>query len=208
MNPHPDELLARIRMPAGAEDLFEPYDERMIIVPGSRAELIELSLGGSPDRFEVAYDIPQRGRTVEAEVIRGRNGVAVNMPEPYMRRRDPDCMVVADEEPSDKPRFADRFGAPFQGWRAEILAWLAEEPLIVLPFRAGRRESNYDALMIAPANAAFFAASLADLQGMLAPEELPGEFTPRAVIYVGAPVSPHALRWETGGHPPSPGRRA
>ena len=187
MSPQPDELLARIRMPAGAESLFEPRDGRTITVPNSRSELVDLSVGGARDRFEVAYEIPDRGRVVEAEVLRVRNGVAVNMPDPYMRRRDPDCMVIADEEPSDKPRFADRFAAPFQGCRAEILAWLSEQSLIVMPFRAGRRESNYDALLVAPANAAFFATSLADLQGMLTPDELPGEFSPRAVIYVAPP---------------------
>ena len=182
-----DELLACIHMPAGTEGLLRPGDARTVVVPGSRAELIELSLGGAPDRFEVAYDIPHHGRVVEAEVVRVRNGVAVNMPEPYMRRRDPDCMVVADEEPSDKPRFSDRFAVPFQDWRGEIIGWLATQSLIALPFRAGRRESNYDALLIVPANAAFFAAALADLQGMLGPGELPDDCEPRAVIYVAPP---------------------
>jgi hypothetical protein len=182
-----EELLARIRLPAGTGGLLEAGGGRTIVVPRDRAQLIEAALGGEPDRFEVAYDIPRRGRVVEAEVVRARNGVAVNMPEPYMRRRDPDCMVVADQEPSDKPRFADRFGAPFQDWRTEIVAWLTEQSLLVLPFRAGRRESNYDALLVAPLNAAFFAAALADLQGMLPPEELPTEFTPRAIIYVAPP---------------------
>jgi len=187
MHSNPDERLARIHMPADAEHLLRARDGRTIIVPQDRAELIELSLGGVPDRFEVAYEVPQRGRVVEAEVVRCRNGVAVNMPEPYMRRRDPDCMVVADEEPSDKPRFHDRFGAPFTNWRSDIFAWLAKQSLIVLPFRAGHRESNYDALLIAPANAAFFAAALADLQGMLGPDEPADELKPRAVIYVAPP---------------------
>ncbi len=187
MRSRSDELLARIQMPAGAEDILQHNAARTIAVPRDRAELIELSLGGAQDRFEVSYDVPGRDPVVEAEVSRARNGVAVNMPEAYMRRRDPDCMVVADDEPSDKPRFADRFDTPFANWRTEIFAWLAQQSLIVLPFRAGRRESNYDALLIAPANAAFFATSLADLQGMLTPDELPATFAPRAVIYVAPP---------------------
>ena len=182
-----DQTLARIQLPTDTAHVLRPSDTRTIVVPRDRAHLIDLALGGVQDHFQVAYDIPQRGCVVEAEVVRCRNGIAVNMPEPYMRRRDPDCMVVADEEPSDKPRFADRFKVPFDDWRTEILAWLAEQSLIVLPFRAGRRESNYDALLIVPANAAFFAASLADLQGMLGPDELPDGFKPRAVIYVAPP---------------------
>jgi hypothetical protein len=181
------EALASIRLPDGAAALFEQRPGRTIALPPDRETLIELALGGAPDRFEVAYDIPGQGRMVEAEVVRARNGVAVNMPDPYMRRRDPDCMLVADDEPSDKPRFTDRYGAPFSTWRDEILGWLTDQDLVVVPFRAGHRESNYDALLVAPANAAFFAAALADLQGLLTPNELPATFEPRAIIYVAPP---------------------
>lgn len=181
------EHLHRLALPAGAEALLTPRSDRRIIMPQERSELLELALGGSTDRFEVAYDIPDRGRVVEAEVVRARNGVAINMPEPYMRRRDPDCMLVADDEPSDKPRFVDRFKVPFDTWRGDILEWLGEQSLVVVPFRAGHRSSNYDALLVAPENAAFFAAALADLQGMLGPDDLPERFVPRAVIYVAPP---------------------
>jgi hypothetical protein len=30
---------------------------------------------------------------------------SVNYTEVYMRRRDPHCLVVADDQPSDKPQF-------------------------------------------------------------------------------------------------------
>ena len=66
-----------------------------VIVPGSREELYRLALGpeGGP-RFTVEYDV--RGTPVpEAEVVRCKNGIAVNYPEDYMRRRDPDCMRIA-----------------------------------------------------------------------------------------------------------------
>jgi hypothetical protein len=155
-------------------------------MPQNRAELIEWASHGQ-DRFEVAYDVPGRGRVVEVEVVRCRNGLAVHVPEPYMRRRDPDCMVVADEQPTDKQRFQDRFGVPFADWRKPILSWLAEQSVVVVPFRAGRSESDYDAVLIAPENAAFFAAALADLQGMLSPDELGDSFTPRAIIYIAPP---------------------
>ena len=145
-----------------------------VLVPRSRTQLIKLSLGdhvenidNGSSQFEVAYDVPGRGRVVEATVTRCRNGVAVNYTEPYMRRRDPDCMVVADEGPSEKPRFVDRFDTSFAPVRRDILAWLGTQELIALPFVSGSPEFGYDSLLIAPKNAAFFAAALADLQGML-----------------------------------------
>src|SRR5512145_190565 len=80
-----------------------------VVVPGTLAELLDLSVGGAGrDSFEVAYDVPGKGRVVEATVARVRNGISANYPEPYMRRRDPDCMVVADGLPTDKERFAER----------------------------------------------------------------------------------------------------
>lgn len=44
---------------------------------------------------------------------RVRNGIVVNYPEPYMRRRDPDCLVIGDDLPTDKPTFCQRFGREF-----------------------------------------------------------------------------------------------
>lgn len=181
-----DAQIQRICVPEDVRRLLQSAPGRTVAVPRNRAELIDWSTQGQ-DRFEVAYDIPGRGPVVEVEVVRCRNGVAVHVPEPYMRRRDPDCMVVADERPTDKLRFQDRFGVPFADWREPILSWLAEQPLVVVPFLAGRRESRYDALLIAPRNAAFFAAAVADLQGMLAPDELSADFAPRAIIYLAPP---------------------
>ncbi len=186
-NRNDSKILGRIESGPGFADLWAARKNRNVILPRSREDLIELSVGGGRDRFEVAYDIPSRGRVVEAVVFRCRNGVAVNMIEPYMRRRDPDCMVIADDAPSDKTHFAKRFGHSFSGWRDEILQWLAKEDVLVLPFLAGRSETGYEALLVVPANAAFFAAALGDLQGMIAPEELRIGFSPRAVIYVAPP---------------------
>ena len=44
-----------------------------------------------------------------------------------------------------------------------------------------------DALVIAPANAGFFALGLAQLQGIIPLSELPASYKPRAVIYVAPP---------------------
>lgn len=157
-------------------------------MPASRRELVDLALGGAGnDRYTVAYDVPGRGMVDEAVVVRSRNGVVVNYLEPYMRRRDPDCMVVADDLPTDQPTFAARFGRPFEPVRAEVLAWLAAQPLIAMPFWAGERSLGHGALLLAPLNAGFFATALADLQGFIPPAELPAGFAPQAVIVVAPP---------------------
>jgi len=163
-------------------------------IPTSREDLVARALGGNPraDSYEVAYDVPGQGRVVEATVNRCRNGLAVNYVDPYMRRRDPDCMVVADARPTDQTTFDERFSVPFPSVRAGVLAWLAEQELVVMPFWAGDPSLAYASLLIAPANAAFFAAGLADLQGMIPADQIPESFTPQAVILV-APTFRHTL---------------
>ena len=156
--------------------------------PRTRADLLGILFGNPPrDRIEVAYDVPGKGRVVEAVVTRCRNGVAVNYAEPYMRRRDPDTMVIADDAPTDKVRFEARFGYPFRALRDEVLAWLGEQELIVFPFSAGSDDFGYDSVFVGPANAAFFATALADLQGIADNDLLSAEFAPRAVVYLAPP---------------------
>ena len=77
-----------------------------LTIAGTPEELIALAAGddGANCCFDVAYEIPGQGRHVEATVARVRNGVVVNYGEPYMRRRDPDCMVIGDDGPTDKDR--------------------------------------------------------------------------------------------------------
>lgn len=156
--------------------------------PSSEDELIDAAVGGKEsDHAEVAYEVPGKGRVVEATVARVRNGIAANYPEPYMRRRDPDCMFIADDEPTDKVRFADRFKRDFTEVRRETLEWLQQQPLAAFGFTAGDPTLGYDAIVVAPANAGFFALGLAMLQGIRAADELPADFSPKAVIYVAPP---------------------
>jgi len=136
---------------------------------------------------EVAYEVPGRGRVLEANVCRVKNGIAANYVEPYMRRRDPDCMVIADDLPTDKPRFEDQYGASFEPLRAETFAWLQTQELAVFPFIAGVPGMGMDALVVAPANAGFFALGLALLQGILDEKALSPDFDPKAVIFVAPP---------------------
>jgi hypothetical protein len=158
------------------------------VLAQSGEELAALALGGhGADRYEVAYDVPGQGRTVEAVVVRCKNGLAVNYPDPYMRRRDPESMVVADDRPTDKTPFSQRFREPFPTFRNQVLDWLGCQDLILLAFRAGGAELGAPGLLLAPSNAAFFAAALADLQTLVPASRLPEGFTPKVVIYLAPP---------------------
>jgi hypothetical protein len=175
------------QLPAEVENVLNNSDlER--VQPENRNDLIELAFGRKNDPvFEVGYDVPGTGYVVEANVTRCRNGASVNYPDIYMRRRDPDCMVVADQGDTDKVRYHDRFGDSFDDLRRHSLEWLKNQPLLVLPFMAGGLELGYQALLIAPVNAGFFAGGLADLQGFLKPDEVPEGFKPKAIIYLAPP---------------------
>lgn len=159
-----------------------------VTVAGTTAELIEMACGGvGKDGMEVGYDVPGRGHVVEAVVARVRNGVAANYQDPYMRRRDPDCMVIADELPTNKTTFRDRFKTEFSPLRQETFDWMAKQDLAMFAFTAGKPGMGVDALVIAPANAGFFALGLAQLQGIIPPSELGSDFSPKAIIYVAPP---------------------
>ncbi|MBZ0166901.1 MAG: DUF4914 family protein, partial [Candidatus Omnitrophica bacterium] len=146
---------------------------KSVHVPKDREELIELAMGGDgADTYEVNYDIDGKKTVHEVIVHRCRNGVSVNYTESYMRRRDPDCMLISDELPSDKPRYDTRYKKPFPDLKAEILVWMQNQDLLVLPFYAGSSALNCGALLVGPANAAFFAAALAEIQGMIKEDEI------------------------------------
>lgn len=152
-------------------------------------DLVELATCDAVDGWhEVAYEVRGRGRVVEAKVCRVNNGIAANYMEPYMRRRDPDCMVIGDHRPTNKPLFSERFDRDFEEVRQETFAWLKTQQLALFPFFAGTAGHGYvDAVVVAPANAGFFALGLALLQGIVPVEELPEGFDPKAVIYVAPP---------------------
>ena len=162
-----------------------------VTIPETRAELLELAMGGKETSlYEVAYDVPGKGRFVEATVTRCKNGAAVNYTDIYMRRRDPDCMVISDNGKSDKPRYKSKYGEDFDSLRDLTFDWLAEQNLIIMPFMAGGEELGYPALLVAPDNAGFFAGGLADLQGFIPGSKIPEGFKPRAIIYL-APTFRH-----------------
>jgi hypothetical protein len=52
---------------------------KRLTIASTTQELIDLACGGPKSNgFEVAYDVPGKGRVVEANVARVRNGVAAN----------------------------------------------------------------------------------------------------------------------------------
>lgn len=159
-----------------------------VIVPKDRDHLLTLAMGNEDnDIYEVGYIVPGNGRVIEATVARCKNGAVVNYMDRYMRRRDPDCMVVADNGETDKPRYRDVYGEEFGPLRETTFEWLKQRDLIIMPFMAGGSKFGYPALLVAPQNAGFFAAALADLQEFIPRDEIPEGFTPRAVIYLAPP---------------------
>ncbi len=180
------ENLNKLNLPDYVLDIL--VNAKSVTIPKTREELFTLSLG-SPENtlFDVEYDVKGMGNVLEATVTKCKNGVAVNYIEDYMRRRDPDSLVVADKKDTDKPRFKDVFKHDFDSVRKETFDWLKEQDLVFFPFKSGGHEYGYDSIFLAPLNASFFAASLADLQAFLNIDEIIYNFKPRAIVYLAPP---------------------
>lgn len=159
----------------------------------STEELVEAAV--PPDQvdeqgfFTVGYDVD--GKFIpEARVCRVKNGISANYLDPYMRRRDPECMVIADERATDKPTFKHRFQKDFEETRQDTFAWLKTQPLGCFFFDAGRVGKGLPAVAICPANAGFFALGLAMLQGIVPVEEIEAkgdDYFHSAIIYIAPP---------------------
>ena len=181
--------LNKMVLPQQVENILKDANVE-VIIPETKQELFELALGGKENnKWDVNYEID--GKTVrEAFVVRCKNGIVANFDDLSMRRRDPNSMVIADDLPTDKPTYEERFGVTFDATRQETFEWLKDQGrLIVLPFYSGNEDVDlgYPSLAIIPANAAFFAAALADLQGFVPASKVPNRFKPKAVIYVAPP---------------------
>jgi hypothetical protein len=177
--------ISRLNLPSVVLDVLNSCPS--YVVAENVEQLVDMACPDGSDWQEVAYEVPGQGKVVEARVCRLRNGISANYEDIYLRRRDPDCVFIADNDPTDKPRFQERFGRDFNEVRAETFAWLKTQDLAVFAFVAGEAGKGLDAVVIAPANAGFFAFGLALLQGILDPNTLPETFSPRAVIFVAPP---------------------
>lgn len=151
-------------------------------------DLAEASLGPEGGlSYEVSYEVPGKGRIVEAVVHKVTNGISANYLEPYMRRRDPDTMLIADNRPTDKERFADRMGFGFETLRQETFDWLKQQDLAIFFFKIGLMDNSPIGMAIAPANAGFFAMGLAMLQKIVRFDEIPSGTDIYATVYVAPP---------------------
>ncbi len=155
-------------------------------------EELRIAALGGPDSnsYEVKYDVPGKGEYTEAIIHRVSNGISANYTDPYMRRRDPDTMSIADDLPTDKETFRDRFGYEFATLKKETFDWLKSQDLAVFLYFAGRENIGVGGIAVAPANAGFFAMGLAMLQQIVSSDKIPEGFTLDSIIYV-APTFRH-----------------
>jgi hypothetical protein len=173
----------------------------LVQTPETRSQLMDWALGrtsGETDWtlgnredhgvYEAVFQTPGVGRIIEAVITKARNGLAINFPDPAMRRRDPDAMVIGDDLPTDKPTYQERFGEVFEKTRRQTLDWLKTQELVAMPFYAGNDSLGYGSLLIVPRQAAFFAAALADLQGFIPRTRVPEGFQiTGGVLFVAPP---------------------
>ncbi|MFW6366361.1 MAG: DUF4914 family protein, partial [Spirochaetota bacterium] len=178
-------LLETVKLQEGLVSLLQAAPS--VTVASSVKDLQDLACGQNGTHTTVSYTLPDGSVVDEADVVRVRNGVSANYREAYMRRRDPDCMVVADDRPTDKIHFSERYGYDFSKLKSETFEWLATQDLALFIFEMGQPGIGADALAICPANAGFFALGLGLLQGVLDITSIKRECKPQTIIYVAPP---------------------
>ncbi|MHB1357871.1 MAG: DUF4914 family protein [Anaerolineae bacterium] len=182
----PDEIVTKVSLPEEVRNIL--LNARSVTLASSIKDLEDLSCGTRDNQqWEVSYELPDGGTVQEAHVVRVKNGISANYVDIYMRRRDPDCMVIADDLPSDKVRFQERFDRPFQELRQETFSWLAKQDIAVFAFNVGQLGLGGDGLAICPANAGFFAFGLGLLQGVVDIEKLHRTYNPSLILYIAPP---------------------
>lgn len=178
-----------IHLPSNLENLLSEC--KNLTVYNTSQELADVATGDkNTDEYEVSYDIPGKGLYTEAIVHRVKNGISANYTEAYMRRRDPGTMIIADELPTDKPRFEDEYGYKFSSLQEETFQWLKDQDLSVFFYFAGRVGIGSLGIAIAPSNAAFFALGLSMLQEIVPVANLKNGVKVESSILV-APVFRH-----------------
>ncbi len=179
----------KISLPSDVRELVD--ESRGVRIFSTAEELAAASVGGEGnDTFDVKYNIPGKGEYKEVVVHRVTNGISANYTDAYMRRRDPETMAIADDLPTDKSRFTDKYGYPFSKLKKETFDWFKGEELAMFFYFAGRDKVGVGGIAIVPANAAFFAMGLAMLQRIIPLADLPDSFNIESIIYV-APTFRH-----------------
>ncbi len=177
------------------EDIKKMVMSGKHILPAGREDLIEISLGGkNRDCYEVGYEAGGKEKITEATVVRCKNGISVNYNDIYMRRRDPNCLVVGDKEETSKPRFNEEYGYDFDVLRKKTFKWLSKQDKIIMPFCTGREETKYESLYIGPGNAGFFALALYDLQNIMPAGQAEKGFRPKIIVYLAPPFRHSAFK--------------
>jgi len=188
-------------------ELFKTLEEKNISLPDNISALLhsckKFSVFNTTDelviaaangknnvKFEVSYEVPGKGPYTEATVHRVRNGISANYAEAYMRRRDPDTMVIADRRPSDKQGFSDKYGYDFSVLQKETFDWMQEQELALFFYFAGRAGIGSLGIAVVPSNAAFFAMGLSMLQQIVPVDRLETGAKIESFILV-APVFRH-----------------
>ncbi|MEN8155544.1 MAG: DUF4914 family protein [Bacteroidota bacterium] len=178
-----------ITLPAHITDLINSC--KSLTVFNTVEALAQASTGtAGEDEFEVKYEVPGKGEYTEVVVHRVENGISANYTEAYMRRRDPETMVIADELPSDKKRFKEKYGYDFALLQEETLVWMKQQDLSLFFYFAGRAGIGSLGVAVVPSNAAFFAMGLSMLQEIKPVEELTKGAKIESAILV-APVFRH-----------------
>ncbi|MBI9102449.1 MAG: DUF4914 family protein [Spirochaetales bacterium] len=179
-------LLDKIIFPEEVEHLLK--NSPSVKIACNLTDLEKLACGAEGDKeWQVKYALPDGTEFHEADVVRVKNGISANYTEAYMRRRDPNCLYIADEEPSDKPKFNDNFDFTFASLRKETMDWLQGQELAVFAFEMGQSGIGGEAIAICPANAGFFGFGLALLQGIVDLSKINEPFSPKLIIYVAPP---------------------
>lgn len=161
----------KIKLPEHIQLLLQSC-KTLTVFDTSHDLAIAATNGEENNSYEVKYDVPEKGEFTEAIVHRVKNGISANYTEAYMRRRDPDTMVIADNKPSDKKRFTDKYGYSFESLQVETIEWMKQQDLSVFFYFAGRAGIGSLGIAVVPSNAAFFAMGLSMLQEIVPVDQL------------------------------------
>ncbi len=179
-------LLKKLKLPTDIRDILENCPS--LTIANSIEDIAALSVKDEKNGLHtVSYDVPGQGEVKEAYVCKTKNGICANYFDTYMRRRDPDSMLIGDDLPTDKVRYQDVYHKPFGELREATFKWLKANRLAAFIFTSGQIAQGIPSLAIVPDNAGFFALSLAKLQGIINLATLDKEFTPKCFLFAAPP---------------------